>query len=131
MDYRQEALSTETKDIVGQAARLAGNELLLRLLHASMGLGSESGEIESNVKAHIFYGRELDIANLIEEAGDCYWFLELLCDALKITREEVMARNVAKLRERFPDKFTEYDANNRNLIAERKVLEMSNIELAG
>ena len=34
-----------------------------------------------------------------------------------------MERNIAKLRRRYPEKFTEYDALNRNLEAERKELE--------
>ena len=36
---------------------------------------------------------------------------------------DVATKNIAKLRARYPERFSEYDALNRDLDAERKVLE--------
>lgn len=117
------------KDYIQQAARTktglkvpinASNE---DLLHATLGLAGESGEIVDQVKAHLFYGRPLDKINLKEELGDKLWYIAMLAGWLGTTIEELMELNIAKLRARFPDKFTEELANYRNLANERKVLE--------
>ena len=34
-----------------------------------------------------------------------------------------MTKNIEKLRARYPEKFTEFDAQNRNLVVEREILE--------
>jgi hypothetical protein len=44
-------------------------------------------------------------------------------DELGMTYEEAMITNIDKLKARFPEKFTEYLAENRDLVTERKILE--------
>jgi ribosomal protein S17E len=46
-----------------------------------------------------------------------------LLDELNSTFEEEQDRVIRKLKARYPDKFTNENANNRDLITERKVLE--------
>ena len=84
---------------------------------------SETGEIADALKKHIIYGRELDLINLMEEAGDQQWYVALLLHAVKKTMEESMEKNIAKLKLRFGDKFTRDAATKRDLAAERRVLE--------
>ena len=96
---------------------------LYRVLHAGMGLSTEAGEILDSVKKIIFYGKTPDWHNLIEEAGDIFWYLAILCDAMNVSFEEVQRRNIDKLKVRYPDKFTQHEALNRNLDEERKTLE--------
>jgi NTP pyrophosphatase (non-canonical NTP hydrolase) len=98
------------------------NYLKLRLLHVGMGLATESGEFMDALKRHIFYGKELDKTNLIEELGDVTWYLRIACDVLGVSLAEVIQKNVDKLRKRFPDKFTEDKAVNRDLEGERATL---------
>ena len=88
-----------------------------------MGLATEAGEFLDALKKHIFYGRPVDTVNLIEEIGDVSWYQRIGCDELEISFTEMLLRNVRKLRARFPEKFTEGQANERNLDAERKTLE--------
>lgn len=123
MNYQEESARTEARNVPAQTARIAGNEQLLTLLHAGMGLASEGGEFLSAIKAHLFYGRPLDETNLIEELGDIEWFCAQARRVLNISQHEVQSVNLAKLHKRFPEKFTEAAANNRDLAAERKVLE--------
>lgn len=121
-EYMKNALVTEPvdKDIV--ISRLSTTESI-RLLHASMGIGSESGEILDAVKRYIFYGKPVDRVNIIEEAGDALWYLAVLLKGVDSSFDEAMERNIAKLRARFGDKFTEAQALNRDLNKERVALE--------
>lgn len=88
-----------------------------------MGCVTESGELLDALKKSMFYGRELDVTNLKEEAGDILWYLAILFDELDTDFPTEMTRVINKLKVRFPDKFTEEAANNRDLEAERKTLE--------
>lgn len=100
-----------------------------QLVHGIVGVATESGEmIEALIDAYLL-GKPVDFVNLREEGGDNLWYLAIYFDALSnLTGEpcdfETEERRViAKLRERFPTKFTEHAANNRDLDAERAVLE--------
>lgn len=153
------------------------------LLHASLGLITEFGELVDIYKRNIFYGKEIDIVNVKEELGDLMWYLAIIFrifpqkldyksleitdkirvlysiqdninDIIRIsdfynlseisflvnslyrnierfaqlnnfTLEDVMQTNIDKLKARFPEKFTNELALNRDLEAERKVLENS------
>ena len=50
------------------------------------------------------------------------WYQAIACDVLGTTFEIEQERNIAKLSARYPDKFTEDKAINRDLETERKVL---------
>lgn len=116
-EYVGNAIRTESRTVVhvqGDAARV---------LHAAMGCVTEAGEMMDQIKRHVFYGKPLDEVNLVEEAGDLLWYLAILSHALDAPLADVMERNIAKLRRRYPDKFTQEDALNRDLTAERDALE--------
>lgn len=94
-----------------------------RILHAAMGCVTESAEMMDALKKQMYYGRDLDITNVQEESGDLLWYLALLFDELGTDFETEMERVIAKLKARFPDKFEEGKAFNRDLDTERKILE--------
>lgn len=94
-----------------------------RIEHAVDGCVTEAGEMQDALKKAKYYGKELDITNLKEEAGDLLWYLALLFDEIGTDFETEMARVINKLKTRFPNKFTQFDALNRDLVAEREVLE--------
>ena len=85
----------------------------IRLLHGIIGIITESGEISDNVKKHLFYGKDLDKENLIEELGDILWYVATSCNAIGIPLDEVMFLNIEKLKLRYPEQFTEEDALDR------------------
>lgn len=97
-------------------------------IHAILGLAGESGEliealiatVEATMKGD---AAGLDTVNLKEEAGDKLWFLALLFKELDTDFSTEGARVIAKLKVRFPDRFTEDRANTRDLDAERVALE--------
>jgi len=125
-DYVKNAIKTESNDFGAIGKRLE-NDGLKRLLHAGIGLSTESGEFLDALKKHIFYGKELDKVNLGEEIGDLFWYIAIVCDELGINIENTMQNNIDKLKARYGEKFSEEDAENRDLNKERKILEEQEI----
>ena len=121
-EYKRLAVKTESVDMVQITMRLASPRAV-RLLHASMGLATESGEFVDQLKRHIFYNKPLDVVNLKEEAGDLLWYLAIALDEIGSSFEEVMGANIAKLKARYPKGFNESDAVNRDLSKEVACLE--------
>lgn len=124
MKYEDEALRTLSYQYHGPYvnAHLPAhvNEFIL---HGALGISTEAGEILDAVKKSIFYGKPFDLVNLQEEIGDCLWYLAILAKEAGMSFEDIMAQNIAKLKARYPDKFTEERALNRDLVAERRELE--------
>lgn len=95
----------------------------MNVMHMLMGLTTEIGELTDLFKKHYAYGRALDIHSVGEELADTMWYICNLCTLMNINLNHELAKNIAKLKIRYPEKFTEEDALNRDLEAERKVLE--------
>ena len=94
----------------------------INLLHGIIGLATEAGELLEALLLSL-NGQEIDVVNISEEVGDIQWYAAAILKAIGSDFETVQRTNIAKLRARFPNKFTEYDANNRNLDIERAILE--------
>lgn len=95
------------------------------LIHAILGKATESGELlEAMMQSLAVGGVPFDTVNFIEEIGDGFWYDAIGLEAVKATFADAADRNNRKLRKRFPDKFTEHEAINRNLAAERSTLEI-------
>lgn len=105
-----------------------GANTLVNLLHGIIGKATEDGELlEALMK--MLCGCSPDTVNIAEEVGDGHWYDAVIAHECGVTFDELHEQNIAKLRLRYPNKFTEYDALNRNLEAERLNLE-SNIRVA-
>ncbi len=106
------------------------NNSILRLLHGAVGAAGECGELLDQVKGHVFYGKKLDWINIMEEIGDTVWYLDLAMKVVQretgLTWSDCFQKNIDKLRTRYPDKFSGQAAVDRNLPAEREILENSN-----
>lgn len=120
--YQQLAQLTENMDFASILERLTAPRTI-RLVHAAQGLSTEVGEFTDVLKKWVFYGRPVDEVNLEEELGDLMWYVAEAANALGADLGKIMATNIEKLRARYPDKFTEFDAQNRNLAKEREILE--------
>ena len=94
----------------------------INALHAVLGLASETGEVLDELVKAIISNREVDKANLTEEAGDIMWYLAMLLRYLGTDFETVCEKNIAKLRARYPDAFTKDQALNRDLDEEKVAL---------
>ncbi|MGI4993187.1 nucleoside triphosphate pyrophosphohydrolase family protein [Halobacteriovorax sp. GFR7] len=120
--YMSDAIRTESRDFDAMNTRL-NDDGIKRLLHAGIGLSTEAGEFLDALKKHIFYGKDLDRVNLAEELGDLFWYMAIVGDELGIKFEDVMERNITKLKARYGEKFSEEKADKRDLDSERKILE--------
>lgn len=119
-EYVEHAVRTESPVTMALLGRMNS---CARALHALMGLQTEVGELTDNFKKHIFYDKPLDETNILEESGDLLWYMALLFDEYKLDFVQVMERNIAKLRARYPEKFDSSRAITRDLEQEQKALE--------
>lgn len=94
----------------------------VNVIHAIIGKATEAGELLEALSAAA-EGEAFDAVNALEEVGDGFWYDALLLRAIGSNFGEAQSVNIAKLRRRFPNAFTEFDANNRDLFEERKILE--------
>jgi NTP pyrophosphatase (non-canonical NTP hydrolase) len=92
-------------------------------LHMILGLVTEVGELSDVFKKWLAYKREIDWINVQEEIGDLMWYIINFCTINGFDLEKILEQNIAKLEARYPDKFTEERATNRDLTKERKILE--------
>lgn len=89
-EYQQEALKTATSTIKGN------------LNYMVLGLTNEAGEVAGKLKK--FLRGDYDIEKtrdmLIDETGDCLWYLSGIASSLGITLDELAQRNLDKLSSR-------------------------------
>lgn len=69
-------------------------------------------------KRELAYGKEMDIDKLTIELISLFQFLQTTSMVHKFNYEESLQINISKLYTRYPDKFTQEDALNRDLEAE-------------
>ena len=89
-----------------------------RIFHSIVGITTESVELLEALNVE-----EFDTTNFLEELGDLNWYQAIGIDAVDGNFQRVLETNIEKLRERYKDKFTEEQANERNIDAEREILE--------
>lgn len=65
----------------------------------------------------------IDYEYINEKTKYLFAFIKAVAERFNFTFEDVLETNIRKLRLRFPQKFTEEKALNRDLINERKILE--------
>ena len=88
-----------------------------RLLTAGVGINAEGGEFLEIIKKMVFQGKPWNRDNrehLIIELGDLMWYVAQATQALGISMEEVLDRNITKLSKRYPEgTFDAYYSENR------------------
>jgi hypothetical protein len=94
-----------------------------RLFHALVGINTEGTELIEAMLPSIVSNEPLDAVNVLEELGDINWYQAIAVDAMDADFDDVLTKVIAKLRARFPDKFTQDNAINRDLETERAILE--------
>jgi NTP pyrophosphatase (non-canonical NTP hydrolase) len=90
--------------------------------HMLRGVITEIGELTDIYKKHDAYGAPFDEVHVSEEIGDLMWYIMGLCIIYDFDLEDILQRNIDKLRERYPEKFSREYATSRDLTKERKAL---------
>lgn len=92
--------------LAGEAAEVAALTEKMWLAHmAAAGLGVRTGNVADILKKHLLHGADLDRGALVKELGDVFWYLQHTCNQFGITMEEVIEANVAKLCDRYPERY--------------------------
>jgi NTP pyrophosphatase (non-canonical NTP hydrolase) len=76
------------------------------LVWNALGLTGEAGEVADTIKKAVFHRHELDRAELVKELGDVLWYVAALCSKLEVPMSEVMEKNIAKLKTRYPEGYS-------------------------
>ena len=113
------------KEYIEEAERTSADlgDKKLDNLHYVLGMVTEVGELADTFKKNLAYGKEIDWVNVREELFDITWYIANFCRINEIDFEKGLDTNIAKLRARYPEKFTEEKAINRDLDKERQILE--------
>ena len=115
-EIRNEAAASMTANDYQKQAMTTLNPTLSKkdvLINGVMGLCGEAGEAIDIVKKHLHQGHELDREALKKELGDIAWYLAETAWALEIPLEEILTENLAKLKARYPEGFSEKASINR------------------
>ena len=83
------------------------------LIHAALGVTGEAGEFADAVKRVAIYEGVPDRANMIEELGDLLWYIAYACEVLGEPLEIVARDNIEKLKKRYPDAYSDFNAHAR------------------
>ena len=75
------------------------------LLNAVLGISGEGGEVADIVKKALYQGHPLDREHLMEEVGDCLYYIALAASALNVSLDYIACLNRDKLLARYPDGF--------------------------
>lgn len=96
-----------------------------RVFHGILGIITESGELASALlKVVEDPNSSIDAINIQEEMSDVAWYKAILHDALNLDWDQGLVNVINKLRIRYPDKYSDENADNRDLEAERAALEV-------
>ena len=102
-EYQQRAMASLNPELKGRDV----------LINSVMGLCGESGEAIDIVKKWLAQGHPLDREHLAKELGDVAWYLAETATALGIDLDEVLERNIDKLKKRYPEGFSAEKSQHR------------------
>jgi NTP pyrophosphatase (non-canonical NTP hydrolase) len=89
------------------------DEMKLKLAVMGLGIAGESGEVADLIKKYIGHGHPLDKNLIAKELGDVLWYIAALATLNGLSLSDVAITNVAKLRLRYPEGFSEEASRNR------------------
>lgn len=105
----------EYQRLAGRTAG-AGGDGDQRLVVAALGLAGEAGEFANLVKKRTAHGHaDITPQVLADELGDVLWYLAEAATACGLQLEDIARENVAKLRQRYPDGFSQERSINRDV----------------
>jgi NTP pyrophosphatase (non-canonical NTP hydrolase) len=109
MDFNEyQALANRTAKMLPTVAQ--------NLMHAQVGLATETGEFATVVKRIAIYEKPVTdemLTHMAEELGDTLWYIALAAETLGISMHQMAHDNIAKLQARFPEKYSNAAAEAR------------------
>lgn len=85
------------------------------LIHMTLGIAGEAGELVDAIKKHWAYGKPLDTDNVVEELGDLLFYIQGVLNVVTAseTLEDLMVTNMHKLSKRYPTGYSDKAAIER------------------
>lgn len=114
-------LKPPQSDFTPNAKQLSNQQA--EMLHAALGKVTEGIEFIEMVTESINANKGFDVANALEEVGDGMWYDAMVLRLIGSDFDNAAQINIDKLTARFPEKFTQEAALNRDLDTERQILE--------
>lgn len=75
-----------------------------------LGIAGEAGDIASCIKKILFHKNKVIKDGIKENIGDTLWYAAMICNVFGWNLQEVLEENIEKLKARYPQGFTEKDA---------------------
>lgn len=75
------------------------------------------------LKKKIYYNKDIDKKEMVDISSKMYLLLSKFCDHYNTNIDDILDKNIAKLKARYGDKFSSERAINRDLETERNILE--------
>ena len=107
-EYQEQAARTL---IAEPDSTYTGNQIML--VWNALGLVGEAGEVADMIKKAVFHRHDLSQDELVKELGDVLWYVAALCTKLDVSMADVMERNIAKLKQRYPNGYASADSKAR------------------
>lgn len=123
LPYTTDDSQVKCIDFAAKLGTHLGELAQVEVLHGIIGIITESSELAEALVNAVHSGAPLDMVNLSEECGDVLWYMACILRHTNKSFHDLQVQNIAKLRKRYPNGFLAYDALNRDLGAERSVLE--------
>lgn len=114
--FRELNLSLEDNPYKKIDDELNGFEILLRYLQVNL-------KMLDSLKKKLYYNKNIDVMIFISQTFELYSLLENYCHYYNTDISSILEKNIAKLKSRYGEKFSSERAINRDLEAEKKILE--------
>lgn len=101
-----------SRTLIGAPEREYSAEEIMLVWNA-IGLAGEAGEVADHIKKGVFHDHGIDKEKLIKELGDVLWYVAALATKIDMPLADIMERNIAKLKQRYPDGFKAEDSISR------------------
>jgi NTP pyrophosphatase (non-canonical NTP hydrolase) len=88
--------------------------LYMVIAKGAMCIAGEAGELANIVKKVLWHGHDFDTDKMVDELGDILWYLATTAHGLGYDLDTIAERNIQKLKQRYPDGFSEERSKNRN-----------------
>jgi len=104
-EYQEECKKTAKKDFNSE------NE---EIMTWGLGIAGEAGDVAGCIKKTFAHKKDVK-EGIKENLGDTLWYAAMICNFFNWDLNEILEKNISKLRERFPVGFT-YQSVNRDRI---------------
>ena len=115
----------EFREFVAELECTKADLLIRRFEHAITGIGTEAGELLTEMKKTVFYdiyNGEVNIEKVEDESCDLLHYLVMLTNILGISFDRLIKLNMVKLKKRFSNGYSKEAWLNRDKDAEKEAM---------